>query len=242
MDIVSTIYQELFSVKFLHAGYGVQLSDTISNDIKLAPDAGTEELFKNYNISYRLFNDTLVCFMRSKLFNPPARNPKVPFVSFFTDVRIRFLMFTTQNFMRRTGVIATGKTLVYQFSNTINNVIAADTFISKPVAGYTAAEDYDAGAIVNSGGGLFITIMPVHATDNISINDITFWKPVAPVEQLVNNDDVSHIAALEVSEPCFAVIDIFNNGTTNASYDLFLPGPDSQMKSPVYSIRFKSKI
>ncbi len=242
MDIVSTIYQELFSVKFLHSGYGMQPSDTIARDIELTPDEGTKKLFAGYNISYRVLNDTLVCFIRSKLFNPPARNPKVPFISFFGDIHIRFLMFATQSFINKTGVVAAGKDQVYQFSNTIDNVIATDKFINKPVGIYDANKDYDADAIVVQSGQLFITVRPVLTIDNIAINDIAYWKQISPVEQLVNNADLADADTLELKETCFAVIDIHNNGTTNTSYDLFGSLPDNQLQSPVYSLKFNSKI
>jgi hypothetical protein len=226
----------------MHSGYGIPVSNTIANDIKLIPDEGTKKLFAGFNIVYRLINDSLICFMRSELFAPPATDLKVPFIPFLGDVRIRFLMYTTRNFMDRTEVVATGKKQVYLFSNRINNVVDSDRFISREIDTHVASNDYDAGAIVEQGGQLFVALQPLLGSANIPITDVGFWREINPVEQLVNHADLEDPLFLELEETCFAVIDIYNNGTTNNGYALFVTGPDNQLRSPVYSLRFKSKI
>lgn len=242
VDIINTLYEALFSVRFLHTGYGIPVSNTISKDIRFFPDEDTKKLFSGFNIAYRLLDDTLICFMRSRLFAPPNTDLKVPFIPFLGNVRIRFLMYTTQQFMNRTVAVATGKEQVYEFSNQINNVIDTNRFISQPISIYNVANDYDAGAIVQQGGQLFAAIQPLVGSDNIPITDLAYWQEITPVEQLVNHADLQEPSTLELEENCFAVIDIYNHGTTNSGYDLFVTGPDNQLRSPVYNLRFKSKI
>lgn len=242
VDTINLLYQELFSVRFLHTGYGTPVSNMLSKSIWMSPDANTQKLFAGFDMGYRMLGDTLVCFIRSLLFAPPATDPKVPFNRFTGDVRIRFLIFASQDFMNRTEVVATGKNQVYQFTNRIDNVISSDIFISRPIGLYNASNDYDAGTIVQQGGQLFVALQPILGSENIPITDVAFWREISPVEQLVNNADLEEPASIELEEACFAVIDIHNNGTTNNSYDLFVAGPDNQLRSPVYSIRFKSKI
>lgn len=107
---------------------------------------------------------------------------------------------------------------------------------------YDATSDYSAGTIVQEGAQLFQTLQPVAGSDNIPVSDPAYWEEILPVEQLVNNADLQGADLLELEDVCFAVIDIFNSGTTNNVYNLFVVGPDNQLRSPVYNVRFKSKI
>ena len=242
VDIIKLLYQELFSVRFLHTGYGTPVSNILANSIWVSPDENTKKLFAGFDMGYRILGDTLICFIRSLLFAPPATDLKVPFIRFTGDVRIRFLMFASLDFMNRTEVVATGKNQVYLFTNRVNNVIDANPFINQPIDPYIDSNDYDAGAIVQQGGQLFVAVKPLLGSENIPITDLSFWREITPVEQLVNNADLEDHASLELEETCFAVIDIYNSGTTNSNYNLFVTGPDNQLRSPVYSLRFKSKI
>src|SRR5690606_25538220 len=128
------------------------------------------------------------------------------------------------------------------FSNRTDNVIGPDPFVSRPIAAYDAGIDYSAGTIVQQGAQLFQALLMIFASENIPLSDTDFWQEVLPAEQLVNNADLEEAEPLELEEPCFAVIDIFNSGTSNNMYNLFVIGPDQQLRSPVYNIRFKAKI
>lgn len=242
VDIINTLYGELFSVRLLHSGYLSPGSNVISNDIRLYPDKQTKKLFTDYQITYRLFGNTLVCFVRSRVLAPPATNLKVPFMRFLDNVRIRFLMHISPSFLNRTEVVATGTNQVYLFSNRVNHVIGAEPFISRPVRTYDPSNGYDTGAIVQQGGQLFVALRPLLGSENIPITDVAYWREIFPVEPLVNQADLEGPASLELEEPCFAVIDIYNSGTLSSGYDLFITGPENQLRSPVYNIRFKSKI
>ncbi|MEX2512690.1 MAG: hypothetical protein WD398_07285 [Cyclobacteriaceae bacterium] len=242
VDVINTLYENLFSVRFLHPGFGTPASNSLSQSIRVFPDQSTKRLFRDYGISYKIFNDLLVCYIRSRLFAPPATDLKVPFISFQGEIRIRLLLYSTRDFMDRTAVVATGKNQVYHFSNRINNVIGPDPFVSRPIDVYVAASDYSTGTIVQEGAQLFQALQHVFDSDNIAISDPAYWQEVLPVEQLVNNADLQETDSLELDDTCFAVIDIFNSGTTNNAYNLFVTGPDNQLRSPVYNLRFKSKI
>lgn len=242
VDIINTLYGELFSVRLLHAGYLSPASNVISTDIRLYPDKATKKLFNDYQITYRLFGNILVCLVRSRLFAAPATNLKVPFVRFLDNVRIRFLMQISPSFLNRTEVVATGKNQVYLFSNRVNHVIEGEPFISRPIATYDSSNGYNAGAIVQEGDQLFVALQPSLASENIPLTDVAYWREIFPVEPLVNQADLEGPASIELEEACFAVIDIYNGGTLSSGYDLFITGPENQLRSPVYNIRFKSKI
>jgi hypothetical protein len=241
-DVISTLYENLFSIRLLSTGEQSPSSTMFSQTIRIIPDQSTERLFSDYNISLRLFDDLAVCFIRSRLFAPPAREPKVPFVSFIGEIRIRLLMYVSQNFLNHAVVVANGKDRVYHFSNRLNSVIDSDLFISRPIEVYDAAGDYGQGTIVEEGTQLYQSLAPVFGSESIAISDTEFWQEITPVEQMVNNADLQDASTLEVDDFCFAVIDIYNSGTTNNVYNLFVPGPDNQLRSPVYNLRFKSKI
>ncbi|CAL1517144.1 hypothetical protein [Chitinophaga sp. MM2321] len=120
MEVISTIYKQLFTVKMLHPGYDPARQRFISSAIQLEPDQQTKELFTSYSMGYRFFSDTLICFVRSKLFAPPAAEPKVPYTRVSGDLLIRFLMQVSTDFLDRTVVVAAGAKRVYRFSNKVN--------------------------------------------------------------------------------------------------------------------------
>ena len=60
VDMIRTIYKELYKVKFVHTGYGSPRPNSISDDLTVQPDADTRVIFNNHNIVYHFFNDTLV--------------------------------------------------------------------------------------------------------------------------------------------------------------------------------------
>ena len=184
-DTVKTINKTLFTVRFLHAGYGFPRPGNILDNISFQPDDDTQKILTNYNIGFRFLNDTLVVFMRcSNLI------PTTPMLKFSGDIRLRFFMQVSTDFLKRTEVQPVGASQLYQFSNKVN--IATDRFLSMHTEG-------------------------------------------------VNNDDLKPVSVAEPGETCFGVIDVFNAGAINNTYDLF-SGADQTLNSPGYSIRFISKI
>jgi hypothetical protein len=101
VDIIKTIYKELFTVKFLHSGYGFPRPGSISDSLNIHPDADTDIIFNNYSIGYSFFNDTLVVFMRCV-----DQSPSSPFTKFSGDVRLRFLINASSDFLNKTVVNA----------------------------------------------------------------------------------------------------------------------------------------
>lgn len=141
VDIIKTIYKELYNVKFLHAGYGTPRPSSISDNINLQPDTDTVITFNNYNIGYSLFNDTLVVFIRCADQSPP-----VPYVKFAEPARLRFLLNVSNDFLNKTVVDPVGAAQVYQFSNQTN--VGSGGFISMHVTGVNA-DDLKTVALVN---------------------------------------------------------------------------------------------
>ncbi len=240
VDVISIIYKELFSVKFIHKAYSPAAGREIFNHLKVIPDENTRSLFSRFGIGYRLVNDTIVCFIRSRLAAPPAREPKQPYVTLDATFQIRLLLFASTVFLSRTFVTATGSKKVYHFTNEINHVQSSSSYINKAVENHDAGKSYDAGTIINSGGEQFVTLNPVNGADGIALTDEGFWKKLLPFEPVVNNADITDTALVKATDNCFAIIDVANTGTTNATYNLY--GAGQQLLSPVYVVHFKSKI
>lgn len=114
-EIIKTTFQVLYTVTFLHNGYGLPVPGSISDNIRLNPDKDTQTIFLNHHIGYRFFNDLLVVFMRAS--NP---DPTIPFLKISRQVRFRFFMHVSTDFLHRTQVDAVGSLQVYQFSNKVN--------------------------------------------------------------------------------------------------------------------------
>ena len=189
-DTISTIYKELFTIKFLHEGYGILYKKFLADNIDFELDKETENLFFRHSIDFRFLNDKLICFIRVKEPSPPIANTKQPFIKFLGNVKIRFLLNATTSFFSESDITITGAKQVYYFTNKVN--IATDGFICMHTAG-------------------------------------------------VNMDDLANTEILKPDKNCFSVIDIFNNGAVNNSYDLFDGTVSQILKSPSYTIRFKSK-
>ena len=122
-DIIRTTYKELFTLKFLHSGYGFSQKNSIADSIYLEPDEATRNLFINHSIGYRFFTDTLICFIRTvktELLSPPGIATHVPYIKFSGNVLIRFLMNASTGFLDKTEVAATGAKQVYGFTNQVN--------------------------------------------------------------------------------------------------------------------------
>ena len=115
VDIVKIIYKELFTVKFLHDGYGVPRPNFIADSITLEPDDDTKFLFKNFDITHRFFNDMLICLMRCD-----ETVPVVPYIKFSGNVRLRFFINASTDFINKTVVDTVGAKQVYQFTNQVN--------------------------------------------------------------------------------------------------------------------------
>jgi hypothetical protein len=240
MDIIRTIYKELFNVKFVHKAYSSANKTEIFNEVQLVPDENTKVLFNRFGIDYRCTNDTMICFIRSELVTPPAVEPKKPYVPLDAEFKIRFMLTASSGFLNKTYIAAAGSKTVYHFTNKINNVQSSSKYITKVIENYNSAKSYDADTIVNNAGQPFATLQPVNAAGGIAITNPAYWKKVMPSEQVVNNADLEDKAVVKPEENCLAVIDVHKTGTTNATYNLF--GSGQQLLSPLYIIPFKSKI
>jgi hypothetical protein len=240
VDISRLTYKELFTIKLVHDGYAASTGSELFNKVTIIPDKETQEFFTRYSIAYRCVNDSLLCFIRAEYVSPPAKEPQRPFVLFNSDFRIRFLVTAQLEFINNTFITAAGKEAVYHFTNKVSHVQAGKNLLLKPLENFVLSKSYDAGTLVSNGGDMFTSLQPVKAFDVIPITNGVFWKKVLPIEPVVNNADLAQVSTLKLSEPCLAVIDIFNSGTTNAAYNLF--GSGQQLLSPQYTISFKSKI
>lgn len=240
-DTINQIFAHLFVVKIMHKGYETPDENFLQKGIFIQPDKATEQLFREYKMSYRFYNNTLVCFIQSSLVNPPAADPKIPLISISENIHIRFLVKTSSDFTNKTWAVSAGSKQVYQFSNQINNTDGTNLFLNAPVESFSAAKDYGAGTVVQDGGHLYSALQPILASDGIAIGNIAYWKPGVATEQAVNNADLKDAALVNPDDSCFAVIDLYNNGTTNNSYKLFDGGGNLFDPAPSFVIRFESK-
>jgi hypothetical protein len=120
MEVITTRYEQLFTVELLHSGYVFFGQNLIHQGLRIVPDSHTKKLFNNHNIRYRFVNGVLQCFMQCDLLSPPATTPVIPFIDFNGAIHLRFLVFSTSDFLSRTQIIAAGSQEVYQFSNQNN--------------------------------------------------------------------------------------------------------------------------
>ena len=114
-DVVKIINSTLFSLRFVHTGYGLPRPEVISDNIRLDPDEDTLRIFNNYNIGYRFFNDMLVVFIRCS-----NQVPTTPLLKISEEIRLRFFIQISTDFLNKTEVQPVGATQLYQFSNKIN--------------------------------------------------------------------------------------------------------------------------
>ena len=240
-ESVNTIYRELFTIKFIHEGFENIHENFLSEGINILPDQETQQLFVDHRISYRFYTNTLVSFMECSLFNPPALEPKVPFIPIDGDLHMRFLVTSSEDFAAKTFVVAAGSKHTYHFTNKVSNVSGGTVFLTSPVANHSIAKDYEIGTLVQSGGNLFTCTKTALAADSIPISNTTFWKNIEPVEQVVNNADLEDTATVKPDSICFAVIDVFKNGTVNNSYKIFDINDELFNPAPVFTIKFLSR-
>lgn len=241
IESVDSIYTTLFTVKFIHTGYQTPTEKFVSDAISITPDQYTEAIFSDYKMDYRFFNDTLICFIRTKFLNPPASDPKIPAFPITGDIKLRFLLNTRDDFFGKTYVAAAGNKKVYQFSNKINNGAGSILFLTAPVENHMVSKDYETGTIVQDAGDLYAAVQFVKAADSIAITNAAFWKKLEPLQQVVNNADLQDATIVNTDERCFGVIDLYNSGTTNSSYNLFDISEKLFEPAPSFTIKFESK-
>jgi len=239
MDVIRLLYTELFTIKLVHTGFEATAGSKIFTQLLVEPDGQTKQLFKRLDVGYRCVSDTVVCFIRSSFALPPAKNPKVPFVTTGGYFFIRLLLFASPSFVYKTYVAPAGSKTIYYFNNQINNVQSGNRYLSRQLQNYNAAGSYDSGTVVSQGGVPFATLQPVNGAEGINIANNAYWKSLAANGQIVNNADLLNKSAVKPSQTCFGAIDIFTNGTTNATYSLF--NNNSELQSPAYVIPFKSR-
>jgi hypothetical protein len=238
---VRTTWRELFSIKFLHAGYENPNENFLSRGIQIIPDEATQQLFAAQKMRYRFYTNTLVCFIECVPFNPPAAEPKIPFIPITGDWKIRFLVLSSSAFAANTFVVAAGSKQTYQFTNKTNNQSGGLVFLTAPVENHATSNDYEMGTVVQSSGNLFASLKTVAGADNIAISDTNFWKQLQPLEQVVNNADLQNNSVVKPATTCFAVIDMYKNGATDNSYRLFDTNDQLFNPAPVFTIKFASR-
>ncbi len=70
MDVISTIYKELFNIKLKHAGFASPKGSEVFKYLTIEPDAETNFLFKRFGIGFRTIDDTIKLFIHSDLVAP----------------------------------------------------------------------------------------------------------------------------------------------------------------------------
>lgn len=166
MDVIKRIYERLFSVEFLHAGYVFNNQNLISESINIRPDKDTKALFKNHSISYSFAGGTLVCVMQSDQLTPPNAQPVIPSIEFTGNVRLRFLIESSADFLKRTQVSAVGSAQVYYFNNQAN--VGTNMFIAQAETGVANA-DLQTVATVSPSETCF-AVIDIHNNGAINAN------------------------------------------------------------------------
>ena len=166
-DITDVKVGKLFTVRFLHSGYGFSRRKLLEDSLTLEPDNATGNLFTNHQIGYHFFNDTLICFIRTdltQLLSPPVLSPETPFIKFTGNVSIRFLINASADFLNKTVVEAAGATQVYQFTNQLN--AGAGGFICMNTAGVNNS-DLKNSNVINADQTCF-AVVDVHSNGAVN--------------------------------------------------------------------------
>lgn len=166
MDVIKRLYERLFSVEFLHTGYVFNNQNLIGEGISLRPDKDTKALFKNHSISYTFSGGTLVCIMQSDQLTPPNPQPVIPSIDFTGNVRLRFLIESSADFLKRTQVNAVGSAQVYHFTNQAN--AGTNGFIAQAETGVNNA-DLQTVAAVNPSETCF-AVIDIHNNGAVNAN------------------------------------------------------------------------
>ena len=119
VDTIRQAYTELFTINFSHSGYGTGPQTSIADEIALAPDNATQTLFRKYEIGYKFYNHTFICFIRLKVL-VPAMPPQVPYIPVANGLQLRLLLKAGNAFLNKTEIDAAGASQVYYFSNRVN--------------------------------------------------------------------------------------------------------------------------
>jgi hypothetical protein len=155
---------------------------------------------------------------------------------------LRFLLSAGSGFIERTFVVHAGGKLVYHFSNRVNNVDAGPPemiYLHKKIAPFSIGNDYLAGTIVEDVGDMYAAKKSVNHADNIAVTNLEYWEDVGDQhDEFVNNADLELSRDMNLTQSCFAVIDIWLSGTTG-KYRLF--DAAGQLLSPVFIISLKSR-
>jgi hypothetical protein len=243
METLRILYHELFTIRFLHEGFNAAHNSFISDGIRIEPDKETETILANLGITYRIYSDSFVCFIRSKRVAPPANQPQLPYIENKEETRLRFLMYASNVLISKTFVAHAGGKSMYYFSNRTNNIDPgppANIYLHRKIQPFNISKDYLEGTIVEDIGDMYAARKSVNHIHNIAITNEEFWEDVGDADdQWVNNADLETTAFVQPSENCFGVIDIFNTGTVNG-YHLF--NGAGQLVSPVYILSLKSRI
>ena len=237
IETIHTAYSELFSITFRHSAYEMPLDQFLSGSITILPDKNTTDLFAANRMSYRFYNNTLLCFSECAV---PLTDPRTASVDIDNNIKIRFLIQSRNDFFAKTYITAAGKKKIYQFSNKNNNTNATETFLTAPVDIYNSANDYDQGTVVQDAGKLYGARQTVLAAKNIPLADTSFWDDqLGAFEEVVSNADLQDAATVGASADCFAVIDMFGN-VVSARYQFL--GAGDELMNPGFIVKFKSKL
>ena len=74
------------------------------------------------------------------------------------------------------------------------------------------------------------------------INNVAGGVLLLSAGPVVGDADLTNAAAVDTDEDCLGVIDMYNSGTTNSSYDLLDAGNVLFNPAPAFTIKFQSKI
>jgi hypothetical protein len=80
------------------------------------------------------------------------------------------------------------------------------------------------------------------AANGIPLTDLLYWTKPIPFEQVVNNADLKDTATVTPDKNCFAVVDVYNSGTVNSSYNILGTSEKLFNPAPAFTIKFESKV
>lgn len=141
MKLVETfqyLADELFTIRFQHSGFNASLNRSLSEAVRIEADEETRTFFQSFSIGSAFYQNSFVCFIRSRLLSPPAPQPRAAYLFPVGEKRLRFFLTGGSRFQNLTLLPPTATGQYYSFSNRTN--VGSGLFITHDAGGVNASD------------------------------------------------------------------------------------------------------
>ena len=168
---MNTVCKILFSIELLHDYYNQQVP---FNDIEIIPDDKTIGILQGHKILWKKFKNRLVALSEV--------DGAKPLINIAAETKLRFYLKIKNPVFANISSLKFFDTenKIYYFTNKANNEKDGKFYLSKPIAAYDAAKDYEMGLMVSNGTKVFEAIQSVSNASPHFTSDADFWRELTP--------------------------------------------------------------